>query len=123
MSQPKASFSWEVAYGQIQLQLGSIAGETEGIKGRLDRIDTRQREMADVLSSLKAGGVIQPEPRNDKEMADQLVGAWLRGHYRKLVLVALVALVSVSVGLVSIDMGKARDVREAISTATGGRSP
>ena len=116
MSQPKSDFSWEVAYGQIQLQLGSIAGETEGIKGRLDRIDTRQREMADVLSSLKAGGVVQHEQRNDKEMADQLVGAWLRGHFRTIVLVAMVALISVGVGLVNIDVGKAQEVREALET-------
>ena len=116
MSQPKADFSWEVAYGQIQLQLGNIAGETEGIKDRLDRIDRRQREMSDVLTSLKTGGVVRQEPRGDKEMADQLVGAWLRGHFRTIVLVALVALISVGVGLVNIDVGKAQEVREALET-------
>ena len=116
MSQSKADFSWEGAYGQIQLQLGSIAGETEGIKDRLDRLDNRLRDMAQSLTELKAAGVTKLESRSDKEMADQLVGAWLRGHFRTIVLVAMVALISVGVGLVNIDVGKAQEVREALET-------
>ena len=111
------SFSWQVAYGKIQLQLGHIEGETSGIKDRLDRIDERQRKMSDALSALSPGGIVQQDARSDKKLADQLVGAWLRSHYKTIGFVVAVVLISVSVGLVSIDVGKAREVRAALETA------
>ena len=124
MSEPlPEALNWQVAYGKIQLQLGHIEGQTAGIKEYVERIDHRQQEMAKVIAALAAltpGGVVQQELRNDKELADQLVGAWLRAHIRTIAFVVVVVLVSVSVGLVSIDVGKAHEVREALETAAVG---
>ena len=116
------AFSWQVAYGKIQLQLGNIEGETSGIKDRLDRIDHRQQETAKALAAMTPGGVVQQDSRTDKELADQLVGAFLRAHARKIVFVAAIVLISVSVGLVHVDVGKAREVREVFEAAAVGSS-